>query len=144
MQTLLGPALTNQIVIRIVYDKDYFARTKPLFKHARALTVYEINLFQILSQIFKCKSGTAPFVFHNLYISKQPSKYSLGTDNPLSIPLKRTKFGQFSIYFRGPYLWNKILAKKTFICNLGLGYYPLFKNRFKKVIFSLNDTTLYF
>ena len=61
---------------RIIYDKDHFAHTKPLFKDAKALTVYETNLFQILSFIFKCKNRTAPFVFHNLYTPKPPSKYS--------------------------------------------------------------------
>ena len=128
--------------IRIIYDKDPFAHTKPLFKHAKALTVYEINLFRILSLIFKCKYRTMPFAFHTLYTLKPSSKYSLRTGNVLSIPLKRTKFGQFSIYFRGTYLWNKILAQKTFICNLE--YYPLFKNRLKEAIFSLNDAALYF
>ena len=83
--------------IRIIYDKDRFAHTKLLFKHGKALTVYEINIFKILSLIFKRKNITAPFVFHNLYTPKPPSKYSLRTGNFLSIPLKRTKFGQFSI-----------------------------------------------
>ena len=90
--------------IRIIYDKDHFANTKLLFKHAKALTVYGINLFQILFLIFKGKNRTAPFVFHNLYTLKPPSKYSLQTDNLLSILLKRKNFGQFSIYFRGPFL----------------------------------------
>ena len=90
---------------------------KPLFKHAKALTVYGNNLFQILSLIFKCKTRTAPFVLHNLYTLKPPGKYSLRTGNLLFIALKRTKFGKFSIYFRGPYLWNKILAQKSFVCN---------------------------
>ena len=127
MQILLGLALTNQNLIslyrhqkhaiRIIYDKDRFAHTKPLFKHAKAVTVYEINLFQILSLIFKCKSRTVPFIFHNLYTLRPTSKYSLRTGNLLFIPLKRKKFGQFSVYFCGPYLWNKILAQKAFICN---------------------------
>ena len=77
---------------RIIYDKDRFAHTKPLFKHEKALRLYEINLFQILSLIFKCKNRTAPFVFHNLYTPKPPSKYSLRTVNLMSIPLKRTNF----------------------------------------------------
>ena len=129
------------MALEFFYDKDRFKHTKPLFKHAKALMVYEINLFQILSLIFNCKNRTTAFVFHNLYTLKLPNKYSLRTDTLLSIPLKRTKFGQFSIYFRGPYLWNEILVKKTFICNLE--YYPLFKNRLKEVTFSLNDVTLY-
>ena len=37
--------------IRIIYDKDRFEHTKHLFKHAKALKVYAINLFQILSLI---------------------------------------------------------------------------------------------
>ena len=71
--------------IRIIYEKDRFAQTKPLFKHAKALAVYEINLFQILSLIFKCKNRTPPFVFHNLYALKPLSKYFLQTDDLLSI-----------------------------------------------------------
>ena len=90
--------------IKIIYDKDRFAHTAPLLKHAKALTVYKINLFQILSLIFRCKNRITPFAFHNLYTLKPPSKYSLRTGNLLPIPLKRTKFGQFSIYFCGPYL----------------------------------------
>ena len=119
--------------LRIIYDKDCFGHTKPVFKHPKALKVYEINLFQVLSSIFKCKNRTAPFLFHNLYTLKAPSEYFLRTGNALSIPLKKTNFGQFSINCRGLYLWNKILAQKTFICNLE--YYPLFKNRFKKIFF---------
>ena len=128
--------------IRIIYDKDRSTHTKLLFKHAIALTVFEKKLFKILYLIFKCKNRTAPFAFHNLYTLKPPSKYSLRTGNVLSIPLKRTKCGQFSIYFRGSYLWNKFLSQKTFICNLE--WYPLFKNRLKEVIFSLNNATVYF
>ena len=96
--------------INIIYHKYRFAHTKPFFKNSKALTVYEINLFHILSLIFKCKNRTAPFVYHNLYTLKPPRKYSLRTGNLLSVPLERRTSGQFSIYFHGPYLWNKILA----------------------------------
>ena len=46
----------QKLAIRIIYNKDRFAHAKPLFKHAKALTVYKIDLFQILSLIFKCSS----------------------------------------------------------------------------------------
>ena len=42
--------------VRIIYDKDRFAHTKPLFIHAKALTVYEINLFQTLSLYLSVKT----------------------------------------------------------------------------------------
>ena len=41
--------------VRIIYGKDRFAHTRPLFKYPKALTVDEINEFQILSLIFRCK-----------------------------------------------------------------------------------------
>ena len=110
--------------IRIINDKDRFAHTKPLFKLAKALTVYEINLFQILSLMFMCKNRTVPFVFHNLYSLNPSSKYSLRTDNLRSIPLQ--SLANFQYIF----------------CNLE--YYPLSKNKLKEVIFSLNDATLCF
>ena len=66
MQILPEASLTNEIkfhfiairnnAIRIVYDKDRSAYTKPLFKNTKALTAYETNLFQILSLISKCKN----------------------------------------------------------------------------------------
>ena len=94
--------------VRITYDKYLFIHMKPLFKHVKALTVYEINLFQILSLIFKCKNRNAPFVFHNLHTLKPSSKLSLRTGNLLSKSLKRTKFCQFSVHFCGLYLWEKL------------------------------------
>ena len=42
--------------VRIIYDKDRFAHTKPLFIHAKTLTVYEINLFQTLSLYLSVKT----------------------------------------------------------------------------------------
>ena len=119
--------------IRIIYHNGPFEHTKHLFKHAKVLKVFEITLFQILPLILKCKGRTTPFAFQKLHTAKPPSKYFLWTDNLLSITLKRIKFDQFSIYFCGPYLWSKILTKKTFICNLK--YYPLFKNKLNEVIF---------
>ena len=109
--------------------------TQSLSLKMQKLTVYEINLFQILSLIFKCKYITVPLAFHNLYTVKPLRKHSFRTDNLPSILLKRTTFRQFFISFRDPYLWNKIPTKKSFICNLES--YPLFKKRLKE--YFLND-----
>ena len=83
MKILHGPALTNQIQFIFIAIKNmqlglFMTRsvlhTKPLLKHEKASTTYKINLFQLLSWIFKCKNRTAPFVFHNLYTIKPPSR----------------------------------------------------------------------
>ena len=55
MPILLRPAQSNLIslyrhqkhAVRIIYDQDRLTHTKPFFKHAKALTVHEINFFQI-------------------------------------------------------------------------------------------------
>ena len=101
-------------VTRIIYEKDSFAHTKPLFKHENTLTLSEINLFYISSLIIKCKSWTALFVFHYPYTLKHPSKYCLRKYNRGNLAWLFLKFGCFSIYFRDSYLWNKIIAKKNF------------------------------
>ena len=63
----------------------------------------------------------------------------LQTNNLLSEPLKRAKFGQFSISFYCHFLWNKIFTKKIHICNFE--FHALIKYTLKEVIFSLNDVT---
>ena len=61
--------------LRSIYNKYCFTHTKPFFKHAKMLTVYEINLFQNY--------------FKNLF---QTNLFSFRTGDALSISLKRTNF----------------------------------------------------
>ena len=53
--------------IRIIYDKERFTHTKPLFKHAKALTAYKINLFHIYLWYVSVKTESF-FNYHSFFI----------------------------------------------------------------------------
>ena len=64
------------------------------------MNVYEINVFQILSFMFKCENKETPQIFKNIYNIKDFNNYSI------SQTFCRMKLTEFSISFRGPKLWN--------------------------------------
>ena len=41
--------------IRVINFKDRFTHTKPLFEEIKILNVYELNVFQVICFMFKCK-----------------------------------------------------------------------------------------
>lgn len=45
----------------------------PISEDVKLLTLYEINLFQILYLSFMYKNRTTPLFFHSLHILKSPS-----------------------------------------------------------------------
>ena len=57
--------------VRVIYFKDRFSRTKPLFQELKALSVYEINVSQILCFVYKCKQKLSPRAFHDIFTLKQ-------------------------------------------------------------------------
>ena len=96
--------------IRVINFKDRFTHTQPLFAEMKILSIYELNIFQTICFMFKCREGTSPNIFHNLYTIKPRNKYNMRSEMTLVEPLKRTTLGQFDITFRGPHLWNKLLS----------------------------------
>ena len=75
----------------------------------KALNIYELNIFNILCFMFKCKENLSPSVFINLYNLKPKSKYELRDSKNIQEPFCKTKIDQFCISYRGPFLWNKIV-----------------------------------
>ena len=63
--------------IRLLSFKDQFPYSRPLFKEIRALNIYEINIFNILYLMFKCKNKACPKAFENLFTLKPKNKYQL-------------------------------------------------------------------
>ena len=49
--------------IRLLSFKNQFTLSRPLFKEIGALNIYEINIFNILCLMFKCKSKACPKAF---------------------------------------------------------------------------------
>ena len=73
---------------------------------------------------------------------KPPSKYTLRREGLLYEPFCKTNFSQFSINYRGPHLWNKLIIERN-----DISYYksfPLFKFKLKEYLLSLEAVEEFF
>ena len=127
--------------IRIINFKDRFTHTRPLFEEMKILSVYEINIYQVLSFMFTCKVYISPVIFSDIFKSKPPNKYTM-RNQYLVEPKIKTKFEEFSISFRGPRLWNKIVIPNSNLVNLE--HLLLFKHRIKAFLLGFKDILDYF
>ena len=99
--------------IRLLSFKDQFTHSRPLFKEIGALNIYEINIFNILCLMFKCKNKTCPKAFKNVFTLKPKNKYRLKRSCTLLEPFCKIKFSQLCITCRGPHLWNTIVLSQN-------------------------------
>ena len=68
-RTKLDKTLKKQEhAVRIIYNKDKFAHSKPLMRGMNALNVYQIIFFQVLKFMYKPKQNLNPRVFDNTFI----------------------------------------------------------------------------
>ena len=76
-------------------------------------------------------------IFKDLFCEKPISNYSLRNKKCIYEPFFRTKFNQFCIAYRAPYLWNNIVLP-----NFDILY--TFKHKLKSLILSIDDVIRYF
>ena len=130
------------MLFRVIYYKDRLTHTKPLFDDIGAMNVYEINVCQILSFMFKCKNKLVPQIFHKLYNIKSYGNHNIRSFTKLVEPFCRNKFTEFSISFRGPKLWNAIAILK--LPDVHTISHTVFKKKVKSFLSSLDDVFDYF
>ena len=61
----------------IINFKDRFTYAQPLHHDMKALNIFQINLFQIIFLMFKCKKKIPPLIFYNFFMSKPGNKYNI-------------------------------------------------------------------
>ena len=127
--------------VRVINFQNRFTHSKPLFLDMKILNVYELNVFQVLTFMFKCKQSLSPKIFHDLFTFKPPNKYTLRSHFLVEPPVK-SKIEEFSISYRGPHLWNKIIIINQALSNIGT--LSLFKNKVKDFLSSFCTTQEYF
>ena len=128
--------------IRVINFKDSLTPTAPLFLELKALSIYKLNIYNILCLVYKSLQKSCPQSFFNLATKKPPTKYNLRNEGILFEPTCKTKFSQFSINYRAPHLWNKLILEKNDISKFE--YYPLFKFKLKEYILSLDSIEMFF
>ena len=110
------------------------SKTKYSLFHSRGMTVYEMNIFQILCFMYLCKNGNTPSIFKHIYTLKPINKYTTRSKNILFKPLCKKNFAKFKLSYRGPHLWNKFIAPNNDL--LEAVTIHIFKIRLKKIIFA--------
>jgi hypothetical protein len=97
---------------RVINFKDKMTSAKPLLENMKALTVYELNVFNVLSFVYKAKHKLCPPIFNDIYTLKPINKYTLRNEGLLFEPTIHTDLSKFCINYRAPHLWNMIIPGK--------------------------------
>ena len=127
--------------VRVINFKDKFTHSKPLFTEMKILNIYELNIFQVLTFMYRCKLNLSPKIFNSLYTFKPPNKYTLRS-KLLIEPVIKSKVEEFSLAFRGPHLWNKIIVVNPTLSVIEK--FSLFKKEIKTYIFQFCEAKDYF
>ena len=89
---------------RLINFKNRFSHAAPLLKEINALSIYQLNVYNTLCFMFKCKYNICPDIFNNIYTLKHHNIYALRNNGSLYEPFCRTDFNKFCIESRGPHL----------------------------------------
>ena len=125
---------------RVIYRKDRYTHASLLLNDMKAFNDFQLNIFNILCFMYKCKQNLNPPVFCNIFTHRTKTKYALRNEYSIQEPLCQTNFSQCCISYRGPYLWNKILISKKLTFS-DSDSFQAFKRELKQFLLSveLND-----
>ena len=96
--------------VRVVNNGN--ADIKELMFKMKVLNIYKLNIYQVLTFMFKIKTNTAPLVFRTQFKEIQhtyPTRCSKNSFVENQLVYSQTKF---SVSSRGPRLWNNILDQQ--------------------------------
>ena len=113
--------------MRIINFESFQAHTNPLFKNLKILKLKDVFQLELLKFVFDYKNKNLPYILNMLFkeTGMTHSHNTRGVTNKnLYIPaFNSTHFGQWTLKYQCPYLWNKVsnelvidinITKKTF------------------------------
>ena len=83
---------------RVIYHEGRYTNASPLLNDMKAINVFQLNIFNILCFMDKCKQNLNPPVFRNIITHRTKNKYTLRNENSIQEPLCRTNFSQYCIW----------------------------------------------
>ena len=131
--------LKQKQAMRIIFHQDSLSHARPLMKELKALNVYQINVYQIISFMYKVKRGSIPKIFNNNFSSVDHSYSTRFSLNSFQLP-RSLKTSKFSIILRGPKLWNNFLTDNE---KNNLSIFA-FKRALKNKILSFDNELIFF
>ena len=108
--------LLQKRFVRMATFSKSCAPTAPLFLKCHVLAIFDLNVLQICTFIFKLKymGADLPQSFQTFFIcNSQINYYATRQINNLYLPRYHTSRGQFSLRYRGVQLWNTNLHLLT-------------------------------
>ena len=126
---------------RLIHFKDKFTHAQPLLKSMNALNIFQINIYQYIIFMYKCKHNLLPRLYQNSF-QLSTNKYDTRSTGNFLKPSTKTKLCQFAVPYRGPHLWNSIISKELSITSsLTI---ETFKSKLKQYILNIENTSQYF
>ena len=122
---------------RVIFFADRLAHATSLILDINALNVYQKNIYQNLTLLYKVHTGTAPTIFFNKF-SKINHKYPTISKNRGNYTILKStmKLINFVISRRGSILWNTVLDATL----KEIEYLPLLKD----MLLSRDNELLFF
>ena len=131
--------LLQKRAVRIVFNENNMAYSRPLLRSLNALNIYQINLSQYLRFMYNFNKNGTLIIFNNL-IKKQnkyPTKFS---KNSFSLKTFFLNGSKYCISFRGPKVWNDVLKNEE----KGINSYLLFSKTIKCKLIETEEELRYF
>ena len=124
--------------VRVVNNDN--ADIRELMLKMKVLNIYKLNIYQVLTFMFKIKTNTAPLVFRTQFKEIQhiyPTRFSKNSFVENQLVYSQTKF---SVSSRGPRLWNNILDQQQ----KSIDHETIFKKSVKLSLLSLENEIRFF
>ena len=124
---------------RIIYFKDRFTHSKPLMQSLKALNIYQLNIYKTILFMYNVKNNNIPRIFKSSFTTVINKYNTRSSERCFNKPYYRTKNMEFSIMFRGPYLWNNIVKGNYENTSL-----QSFKTKLKNLCIEMDNEDQYF
>ena len=103
--------LLQKRIVRIITSSKYRDHSEPLIERLKLLKIGDINKYVLGKFMYRLYNNEVPTMFHAMFQKvRSVHGYETRQSNHLFIPKVRTNLGKCKLSYRGPMIWNSILA----------------------------------
>ena len=115
--------------VRLICHADRRTSSAPLFSQLNVLILHDVFKYCIMLLMYRFYFAHLPSVFECMFKKKSIGNIITRNTHFFEVPLFKTNFGQKSVQYQGPKLWNNICAHIDFNCSI-----QCFKYRLRKYL----------
>ena len=103
--------LLQKRIVRIITSSKYRDHSQPLIERLKLLKIGDINKYVLGKFMFRLYNNEVPTMFHAMFQKvRSVHGYDTRQSNHLYISKVKTNLGKCKLSYRGPMIWNSILA----------------------------------